>query len=123
MNYLNTTGSKLIVSPYGNYTFIVLEDYTFTNSVSGVTYTVPKNFITDGASIPRVFWSVFGGPFCPKNLEASIQHDFLISEGVPGSERDLQFYSVLVKNGTDKWKARIMYLGVVAWRKIKSFLT
>jgi len=99
--YPSTEGNNLIVSPNGN----------------------PEGFITDGASIPRIFWGVFGGPFCPKNLEASVQHDFLIYIGVDGSQRDLQFYSTLVDNNTDKWKARLMYIGVVVWRKVKTFLT
>jgi len=95
----------------------------FDSPILGQTFTIPEGFITDGASIPRVFWGVFGGPFCPKNLEASVQHDFLIRMGVDGSQRDLQFYSTLVDNNTDKWKARLMYIGVVVWRKVKTFLT
>lgn len=100
-----------------------MQDYVFDSPVLGQTFTIPKGFITDGASTPRIFWSVFGGPFCPKNLEASVQHDFLIYMGVDGSQRDLQFYSTLVDNNTDKWKARLMYIGVVVWRKVKTFLT
>ena len=102
---------------------MVVQDYVFNSPILGQTFTIPKGFITDGASIPRIFWSVFGGPFCPKNLEASVQHDFLIHMRVDGSQRDLQFYSTLVDNNTDKWKARLMYIGVVVWRKVKTFLT
>ena len=115
--------NKLTISPNGNYNYKVVQDYVFDSPVLGQTFTIPKGFITDGASIPRIFWSVFGGPFCPKNLEASVQHDFLIYLGVDGSQRDLQFYSTLVDNNTDKWKARLMYIGVVVWRKVKTFLT
>ena len=113
--------NKLTISPNGNYNYKVVQDYVFESL--GQVYTIPEGFITDGASIPRIFWGVFGGPFCPKNLEASVQHDFLIYIGVDGSQRDLQFYSTLVDNNTDKWKARLMYIGVVVWRKMKTFLT
>lgn len=123
MSHRQRNLSRLTISPNGNYNYIVVQDYVFYSSITGETYTIPSGFITDGASIPRVLWSVFGGPFCPKNMEASIQHDFLINIGVEGSQRDLQFYSTLVNNNTDKWKARLMYLGVVVWRKAKSFLT
>lgn len=36
---------------------------------------VPKDFITDGASVPRVFWSLFDptGPY----LQAAVIHDYL----------------------------------------------
>jgi len=115
--------NKLTISPNGNYNYKVVQDYVFDSPVLGQTFTIPKGFITDGASIPRIFWSVFVGPFYPKNLEASVQHDFLIYMGVDGSQRDLQFYSTLVDNNTDKWKARLMYIGVVVWRKVKTFLT
>jgi len=115
--------NKLTISPSGNYNYKVVQDYVFDSPILGQTFTIPEGFITDGASIPRVFWGVFGGPFCPKNLEASVQHDFLIRMGVDGSQRDLQFYSTLVDNNTDKWKARLMYIGVVVWRKVKTFLT
>ena len=39
--------------------------------------TVPTGFLTDGASVPRVFWNIFDpfGPFFP----AGIIHDFLYS--------------------------------------------
>lgn len=122
MVYPSTAGNNLIVSPYGNYTFILVEDYSFKGKISGVDYTIPKGFVSDGASIPRVLWSIFGGPFCPKNLEASVQHDYLIHLNLDSDSRDLQFYSTLVSKGTSKWKAKIMYLGVVAWSKLKSFL-
>ena len=121
--YPSTEGNNLIVSPNGNYNYKVVQDYVFDSPILGQTFTIPEGFITDGASIPRIFWGVFGGPFCPKNLEASVQHDFLIYIGVDGSQRDLQFYSTLVDNNTDKWKARLMYIGVVVWRKVKTFLT
>ena len=115
--------NKLTISPNGNYNYKVVQDYVFDSPVLGQAFTIPEGFITDGASIPRILWSVFGGPFCPKNLEASVQHDFLIHMGVGGPQRDLQFYSTLVDNNTDKWKARLMYIGVVVWRKVKTFLT
>lgn len=37
---------------------------------------VPKGFITDGATIPRVFWWIIP-PFKPKFLPAIIIHDYL----------------------------------------------
>lgn len=44
--------------------------------------TVPLGFITDGASIPRIFWSLLSpfGPYFP----AAIVHDFLYSKDSDG---------------------------------------
>ena len=43
----------------------------------GLVY-VPKNFVTDGASIPRMFWAILSpfGAYFP----AALVHDFLYSE-------------------------------------------
>ncbi len=43
------------------------------------TVTVPPGFVTDGASIPRMFWSVFA-PF-EEYFGAAVVHDFLYSAG------------------------------------------
>lgn len=40
--------------------------------------SVPQGFITDGASIPKIFWSIFD-PFGPY-FEAAIIHDYLYSK-------------------------------------------
>ena len=41
--------------------------------------TAPENMITDGASVPRIFWS-FLDPFS-SYFAAAITHDFLYSDG------------------------------------------
>jgi hypothetical protein len=40
--------------------------------------TVPRHFLTDGASIPRAFWSI-AGPF-GKYFGAALVHDYLYSK-------------------------------------------
>ena len=41
------------------------------------TITVPCGFLTDGASVPRIFWNIFDpfGPYFP----AALVHDYLYS--------------------------------------------
>jgi hypothetical protein len=39
--------------------------------------TVPSGFVSDGASVPRVFWSIF--PPFGKYFKAAIIHDYLYS--------------------------------------------
>lgn len=49
----------------------------FTSYESG-TVKIPAGFLSDGASIPRAFWSIFS-PF-GEYLRAAIVHDFLYSK-------------------------------------------
>ena len=53
----------------------LLIDYIY----SSIEYeiTVMKSFTTDGASIPRIFWSILGSPFYGVLLYAAIIHDGL----------------------------------------------
>lgn len=38
---------------------------------------IPEGYRTDGATIPKVFYSTIGTPFSPKFLRAAIVHDFM----------------------------------------------
>ena len=67
---LNKLYKRVKISPLFGDKFLLLEDFTFGN------ITVPKGYITNGADIPRIFWS-----FIPPNksdiLPAVILHDYL----------------------------------------------
>lgn len=41
----------------------------------GKIYTIPKDFVTDGASIPRFFWRIYL-PY-GKYIEAAVLHDYI----------------------------------------------
>lgn len=85
---------------------------------------VPKDFKTDGASIPlilRPFFARYG-----KNTEAAIIHDYLYSEwndtGINRTLADKIFYKILRENKVSKRKAYQMYkavriFGQVFWKK------
>lgn len=45
--------------------------------LDGVTYFLPNGFVTDGASIPALFWTCVGHPFDPNTICAALLHDFL----------------------------------------------
>ena len=72
-----TTGFIGIVSFHQNddgRNFTVDQDFKFV-TVSGLTITVPHGFITDLASIPRIFWSIL--PPFSRYTDGAIVHDFL----------------------------------------------
>jgi len=77
------------------------------------TITVPAGFVTDGASIPRVFWSILE-PFGPY-FEAALIHDFLYS---PWNRRftrrqaDLIFKEAMFNSGLDWVRRETIYRAV-----------
>ena len=101
---------------------MIERDYKFINAVDARVLIIPKGFVSDGASIPRILWPVFGGSFSTKLIKASVEHDYLIALNYSGTNRDLHFYSRLVTEGVDRWKAKLMYWGVVSWRKFKKLI-
>ena len=45
--------NRPILKPVGKYQFELVENYRYRDIV------IPKGYITDGASVPRIFWSIF----------------------------------------------------------------
>ena len=60
----------LLLQPTADNRFIVHRDYRYKDVV------VPKGYKTNGANIPRMFWSIVP-PFKPKYLPAIVVHDYL----------------------------------------------
>ena len=87
------------------------------------TFVAERGFICDGASIPRIFWTVMGHPFDYRWRSASILHDWFYRRGgVTRKQADKIFYDGLRYKGVRKTKAWAMYLavrvgGFFAWRK------
>jgi len=56
--------------------FLIMHYYRYVSSVGMII--VPTGFLTDGASVPRMFWNIFNpvGPTFP----AAVIHDFLYSK-------------------------------------------
>jgi lysozyme family protein len=80
---------------------------------NGNEWPVPTNAIVDGASIPRVFWSLIGGPFEGLYRNASIVHDFYCDErSRPWRQTHQMFYDGIVCSGVEEVKAKILYYAV-----------
>jgi hypothetical protein len=73
-----------------------------------VTYIIPKNFVFDGASIPR-----FARLLIPKNgvkLYAACLHDYLYRHTLISRKgADIAFLRILLEMGEPKWSAYLMY--------------
>ena len=84
----------------------------------GIEITVPAGFITDFASVPRMFWPIVPpvGPYC----EASVLHDYL--RGQVSCSRflaDAIFREAMAQLGVPLWRRVCMYYFVRFWSVIK----
>lgn len=70
---------------------------------------VPKHFMTDFASIPRIFRPLFDPVGTPWHT-AAVLHDYLYAmTDVPRKAADLDYYWESRRNGTPEATAAIMY--------------
>lgn len=82
--------------------------------------TVPKNFITDGASRPQSMASICNR-MSGHEAEAAVLHDYLYSKdsnlGFSRKQADVIFRDAMLDGGVKPWKAKLIYLGVRAGGK------
>lgn len=80
---------------------------------SGAEWPVPFGAWLDGASIPRVLWSLIGGPFEGKYRDASIVHDhYCVTQDRPWKDVHLMFHEAMRCSGVSKSKAAVMFYAV-----------
>ena len=81
--------------------------------VDGKQYFVPKGFVTDFASVPRVFWAAF--PPCDKYTPAAVVHDYLYWMQFEDCNRicaDEILLSAMESSGVDHVTRQSMYRAV-----------
>ncbi|CAH1456125.1 Protein of uncharacterised function (DUF1353) [Klebsiella quasipneumoniae] len=82
-------------------------------SMNGREWNVPIITIVDGASIPRVFWSLIGGQFEGAYRNASIVHDYFCDiRPQPWPDVYRMFHDAMLCSGVPSLKARIIYYAV-----------
>ncbi|KDE74794.1 hypothetical protein FUSO7_01115 [Fusobacterium necrophorum BFTR-2] len=90
----------------------LLEDYYY--EVNGYIIKVPTSFITDLASVPKIFWSIF--PPSGKWTPAAVIHDFLYSKfndtGINRTLADRIFLLIMKELGVGYLKRNTMYKAV-----------
>lgn len=94
---------------------LLIQDFSFIDS-SGLTWLAPKGTVVDGASIPKPFWSVMGGPFEGQYRNASVIHDHYCetwkTHGRSWKSVHKVFYYAMLAGGVPKSKAIAMYIAV-----------
>lgn len=107
---------RVVVQPIDKDRFRVYQDYHY----QGIY--IPKGFVTNGANIPRLFWSLFP-PNSPEYLSAVVIHDYMCANvGEYGYEKaDRYFFDAMIEIGVPKWKADLFYFWVKWYHKFKVF--
>lgn len=76
---------------------------------------VPKGFMSDGASVPRIFWGLVFPADDLRALRAAFAHDYIYRHHPAGwtrAEADRLFYDIMVRDGVPVFKAWIAYQAV-----------
>lgn len=78
----------------------------------GIIIEVPKGFVTDFASIPKIFWSILGHPM-GKYAAAAVLHDFMyFLKTFSRKISDQIFENAMKILKVPKWKRKIIYYAV-----------
>lgn len=115
--------APLEVRQVGGSTWAILREMTYYAGHLGSdeAYTVPYGFVTDFASIPRVFWTLIGHP-AMDYAQAAVLHDYLYTVRVTTRQRaDGLFLEAMGVLGVPTWKAWVLYAAVrsagwIFWR-------
>lgn len=103
---------RLVLEPLKDGKWCLEHDYTV--ELENVKLTVPRGFITDLASIPKLLWS-FLPPFGAWT-KGSVVHDYIWESGILTlKEADDIFLEMMLKEGATKWKADLIYYSVRAY--------
>lgn len=100
---------RVILKPYSKDKFEVVQDYFFECGFGRVN--VPKGYITNGANIPRMLWSIYP-PNSPEYLSAVVVHDFLCDEAKSYEDyqkADKVFFIALKELDVGWFKSAIFY--------------
>lgn len=93
-------------------TLKLLEDFVYIDPRKK-PWVAPKGTVVDGASIPKPFWTIVGGPLEGEYRKASIVHDEgCVRKSEPWENVHLMFYEACRCAGLPEKKAKLMYAAV-----------
>jgi hypothetical protein len=75
-------------------------------------FTVPADFSTDLASVPRMFWLITGGK-TGAHQRAAVCHDYqCFVREISSNEAAQMFLDIMNQDGVSYWRAKMMYWAV-----------
>lgn len=113
---MNKFTSDLIVKSYSETDWQLTEKFYFYFEENGkrINIIVPKDFITDFASVPRILWSIF--PPTGRYTKAAVLHDYLYSNRatilINRKQCDKMFLKAMEVLGVKNWVRNTIYCAV-----------
>jgi len=107
----------LVPFPGSDPKYLLTVPYEF--ATGGHDFRIDAGFLYDGASIPTMLgltWVITYSKFNPIVMRAALEHDFFCIRRFPFVPYDMaarRFHEVLLQDGADPTKARLMYEAVV----------
>jgi len=90
----------------------VREEFSYTDP-RGKVWTAKQGDIVNGASIPRAFWPITGGPLTGRFRNASIVHDvYCVNQTEPWEEVHEMFYEACRCGGVAEFDAKVLFAAV-----------
>lgn len=84
----------------------------------GFDVAIPKGYVSDGYSIPRLAWLLVGHPFGQEHLIPAFVHDYLCDTASTYQQRviaDAVFFCLMAKYDVPYWKRVVFYVSVRFW--------
>lgn len=103
--------SQTCIKPFKAYRYKTCSPINFT--VDNRNFTIPADFETDLASVPRLTWSILS-PAHSSIIRPAIIHDWFYRKTCDFNrlQTDLIFYHMLINDGVSRFEASILYYGV-----------
>ncbi len=79
------------------------------------TICIPSGFMSDGASVPKIFWGLVFPSEDLRALRAAITHDYLYRNAPPNwtrADADKAFLDIMIRDGVNKTRAYTAYYAV-----------
>jgi hypothetical protein len=106
LEFIDTPGAP-------NRRVVVFENFSFTEAATGTVWAVPSGSFVNGASIPRVFWTLAGSPFTGDYVYASLVHDVAcLTRTRCWQDTHRMFYLACLAGGVHRVWAKLLYLVV-----------
>jgi len=103
--------SELVISPMPDGLMWKLETAFIYRANNGQDIEIPEGFITDFASIPRLFWNIL--PPWGKYGKAAVLHDWVYRKHLyPRNVCDKLLREAMTQIKTPKWQRIVIYYAV-----------
>lgn len=103
--------TPVCIKPYKKYRYKICQDIRVI--INRKVFTIPKDFVTDLASIPRIIWPVLS-PAHSSLFVGAIIHDWFyrMTGDFTRKEADLIFYEIIKQSGLGSIRSKGAYYAV-----------